>query len=266
MTATAFSGGEVAFATVATLAIETAFFVLLYVAGAAGHVTPKEEVLPETIPIAVKPVMDDLPLLKLGGKKVKAKLPDMWQKPKLVKRYKAQNLPSEKAEKTPDAIPSAEPPEKMEEIPEDAELAKEVDEDIPETDEDVELANLPEEGAADGVVGGTESDPLKARAISQYKMKLQLWFSGRLTIPNGMFTCEQLKTLSAGVVAQIGGDRNVAGFSIVRPSGNAQFDGLVTSTMQRTQGQVLPPPPPKYPDILESSLSINFTRKFQPCE
>ncbi len=32
------------------------------------------------IPIAVKPVMDDLPLLKLGGKKMRPKLPDMWKK------------------------------------------------------------------------------------------------------------------------------------------------------------------------------------------
>ena len=61
---------------------------------------------PQEIPINVKPVMDELPLLKLGGKK-KAKLPDMWKKQAPVQRFEESSAPSAKASKSPEAIPSS---------------------------------------------------------------------------------------------------------------------------------------------------------------
>src|SRR6478609_6139253 len=86
---------------VCALLIQTSL-VFLFLAGAT-HTKIKaiEEKPPEAMPIAVKPVLDELPLLKLGSKKdKKQKLPDMWKKqaPVPVKRYEEVSAPSDKAE------------------------------------------------------------------------------------------------------------------------------------------------------------------------
>ena len=58
-----------------------AFALLLVFAGTSrANVKPAEERARMEVPIAVHPILDDVPLLKLGGKKMRAKLPDMWKK------------------------------------------------------------------------------------------------------------------------------------------------------------------------------------------
>lgn len=252
----AFSQREVGLACAAALTLQAAFFCLLVVAGRNdGNIKAAEEVKPPLVPIAVKPVLDELPLLKLGSKQ-KAKLPDMWKKQPPIKRYEDRAAPSSKASDTPK--PADEEKKKLadkehEAPPEDAEVAKQVDTQLEDAEKKPEAA-MTEEGAADGVKEGTETDPLKARAVDQYRAKLMAWFSARFKAPEDQIPCEELNKLRASVSVQVGGDRSVGGFSITKPSGNAIFDAKVDSTMRSLAGQILPPPPPLYPDILESTL------------
>ncbi|MDX2053019.1 MAG: TonB C-terminal domain-containing protein [Polyangiaceae bacterium] len=248
------------------LGIQAALITLFVLAGSnVSHVQEAEAPANKPIPIAVKPVMDDLPLLKLGGKRVRTKLPDMWKKQAPVKRFEESSAPSPLASKTPEALPTSKLAElDAEAPPPDAEVAKEVDETL-DASADAEAPNLDQEGAADGVKEGTETDPLKARAVSQYKMKILAWFNVRFRPPLGELDCKTLSTLSASVSATVDGSRRVSGFSITRSSGNPIFDAKVQSTMQAIIGQELPPPPPLYPDILDTSVFPTFSGKSSEC-
>ncbi|MGE0322382.1 MAG: TonB C-terminal domain-containing protein [Polyangiaceae bacterium] len=215
----------------------------------------KAEPASKELPIAVKPVMDELPLLKLGGKKMKPKLPDMWQiKPEAIKRMEAASAPSPDAEDDPTKIPESKVAEgDAAAPPPDAEIAKEVDEDIKDLDAGEVEPTAEGEGSPDGVKEGTETDPLKARAVSLYRMKIAAWFSSRFHQPSSL-PCSVVGGLRASVSATVGGDRSVSGFTITSPSGNAVFDAKVREAMQSTVGQQLPPPPKNYPDILDSTV------------
>jgi hypothetical protein len=264
-----FNPGEVLIAFVAAGVIQTAFVIVLVVAGrTTGEVKAKIEELPPEIPIAVKPVMDDLPLLKLGGKK-RAKLPDMWKKqaPIPVEQMEEEtSAPSDKAKDDPAAIPTNP-------LTEDA-AAPASDADTPkETEEEVDGAAAPDadstasgEGHKDGVKEGTETDPLKARALGQYRGKLIGWFNSKFHVPSGQIPCEELKKLNASVTATVSPDGTVTGFSVGKPSGNAVFDGRVQAAMQSAVGQQVPPPPPLYPDMLPPSVSLSFLGSGQKCQ
>jgi hypothetical protein len=269
----AFAPLEIAVAAALAAVIQGAFFVLLIVAGAAdARVKAEDELLPKETPIAVKPVLDEipLPLLKLGGKKMKPKLPEMWKKlpPIPIERFEEKSAPSEDAKDDPESIPTSDLAKgDAEAPPPDAEIAKEVDEHIeagPPPDAQVVAEG---EGAADGVKEGTETDPLKARAVSLYQAKILAWFNARFRPPVGQVPCDELKKLSAAVTASVGGDRTVSGFSVVRPSGNAVFDAKVQATMAGIVGQQLPPPPQNYPDLqIGSSVGPIFSGAGAKCE
>ena len=255
-----FSTQEITRAFGFAVGLEVVLFLVLGLAKNTAKITAEEVPIAKPIPIEVRPMLDPLPLLKLGGKRVKAKLPDMWKKKPPIKRYKATSAPSPEAGKTvedivdtPLAKPDAEAP------PPDAKLAKEVDE-IPETDASPDDPNIDEEGSADGVQEGTEADPLKAYAISRYRMKLSAWFNRRFRRPTKEIPCEELKKLRASVVAHIGQDRSVTSFAISKPSGNSIFDSRVKATMTGVVSQhaLLPPPPPNYPDVLGTTLPVGF--------
>lgn len=229
--------------------------------------TPDAAVVPpaETA-IAVQPVLDDVPLLKLGSKPQKYKLPDMWRKPDPVKRYEDKSAPAVNADKNPEKLPENEVATGDEApAPEDAELAKEVDEDVPEVDENKEQPNLQEEGAADGVKEGTETDPLKAFVISQYRLKIISWFKAGFK-PVSQIDCETAARLEMRITAQVGPDRSVVSYTVISASGNALHDARVTSHMDRKKGQQLPPPPPNYADILDSVVKLNFSGKLTNCK
>lgn len=261
---------EVLIAIGGALSLEFFFLVVLIAMANQGAVKTEVDTAPKPIPIQIKPVIDDLPLLKLGGKKkTRMKLPDMWQKNPPVKRYQAASAPSPHAEDnvkkipdTPVATRDAEAP------PPDAEVAKKVDDLQPDASvpRDAAEPKVEGEGSPDGVKEGTETDPLKARAVSQYRMKILGWFNARFTPPTEGAPCEELKKLRASVVATIGPDRTVTGFSIVRPSGNPVFDAKIQSTMDALRGQELPPPPPLYPDILNSSVNPTFSGANAACQ
>ena len=243
--------------------IEGMFFSILLVAGEnRGLVRAAAPPVASETPITVKPVVDDAPLLKLGGKQMRPKLPDMWRKNPPIQRYEATSAPSPMADKTPEAIPSsplahkdAGPPP-----PPDAAVAKIVDQVI--MDAAPPRKETPQalgEGVADGVKGGTETDPLKGRAIGQYKQLLLAWFNNRWHPPQ--LPCEEMKGLTVAAVPVWGADRTVSGFNIVHLSGNATFDEAAKSAWANSiVGQQVPPPPPLYADLSPQSLgTITFT-------
>jgi len=264
----AFSTRDVALAGAGAAMVEAALFALAVAAGASsGHIKHHEEPPPESMPIKVTPVLDEAPLLKLGGKKIKTKLPDMWRKQPPVQRLEEKSAPSPKAAKTPDAIPTS-PVAKLDAQapPPDAEVAKQVDQVLLDAGPDA-APTVEGAGSPDGVKEGTETDPLKARAVSQYRAKIIAWFNARFKSPSKEeIPCEELTKLRASVSASVGGDRSVAGFSVGRASGNALFDSRVQSTMQGTVGAELPPPPPLYPDILSSTVSLTFAGRDDECK
>jgi hypothetical protein len=262
--ASTFSNLEWAAAAALAATVEATVIVLLALSTNEAIIVPEADPTPRETPIEVHPVLD-LPLLKKGSKRVEAKLPDMWQrKVTPVKRYEARSAPTPQAKdevpKAPTEAPLLAPDETA--PPEDAELAKKIDEDIPEVDpEEVKETNLPEEGSPDGVKEGTETDPLKAFAVSQYKMRISGWFNARFKRPSSAeIPCEELKTLRASVVASVSGSRTVASYSVVKPSGNALFDQRVDATLAGivSSGAELPPPPPNYPDILGTTINVGF--------
>jgi hypothetical protein len=251
-----------------TAVIEAGLFALAVAAGASSaRIVPHEAPPPEPMPISVRPVLDDAPLLKLGGKPVKTKLPDMWRKQAPVQRFEEKSAPSPKAAKTPDAIPTTPlaKPDAGPPPPPDAAVAKQVDQVL--TDAAAPTPTATGEGSPDGVKEGTETDPLKARAISQYQIKIRAWFNARFKSPTkDEIPCEELTKLRARFMVNIGGERAVAGFTQLKPSGNAVFDTRAQSTMQGAVGAELPPPPPLYPDILGSSLPITFAGSDDQCK
>src|SRR4029078_10853544 len=126
--------------------------------------------------------------------------------------------PSDKAEDTPEAIPSAPVKENKEAPPENAEIVKEVEQkrEAPPPDH-APAPELQEEGAADGSKDGTETDPMKARQVDLYKLKIASWFSARFRQPE--LPCEVRKSLSVSFAVQVGGDRTITSYSVRSASG-----------------------------------------------
>jgi hypothetical protein len=251
----AFLPRELALAGFLAGAVELGLFgVFIYAGQNRAKIAAHEPTVPEEIPIAVKPVMDDLPLLKLGSKKVKLKLPDMWTKQAPVQRFEEKSAPSEKAEKTVAAIPTT-PVATAEAAapPPDAAIAKEVDQKLIDAGTPKEEPNLPTEGASDGSKNGTETDPLKARASNLYRDKLIGWFQVRFRPPMDV-PCDVLHGLNATATINVGGDRVITGYTLSRASNNEVFDAKVKATLEALVGQELPPPPPLYPDLSPGAL------------
>jgi hypothetical protein len=265
----AFTDRELGLALIGAAVVEVLFFVLIMAFTNRASIRPDEESISKPIPIRVNPVIDDLPLLKLGSnKKVRAKLPDMWKKQAPVQRMKEASAPSPHAPDRVDAIPTSSVAKgDAAAPPPDAEVVKQADELLAPDASTLDAAsNMEGEGNPGGVKEGTETDPLKARWVSEYQMKIQAWFSARFTPPADGAPCDELKKLRCGVAANVGPDRAVAGYSITRPSGNATFDAKVKATMDSIVGQQLPPPPPLYPDILGTTVLPLFSGANSPCK
>ena len=210
-------------------------------------------------PIQVHPVVDvDSPLLKLGGKKVKYKLPDMWTRQAPIKRVARKSFVSTKAEDSEEAIPPSEveladagdePPDP------DAAVALEVDVEV--EDSDAGPSNTDTEGSPDGVPEGTETDPLKARAANLYHGRIL----GFLTAPFRPQCASLSKEDFAGCVpsatVQLSGDGTVLSYAF-NPCGKASVDGAARSALSSIVGQQIPPPPENYPDIRPNSFSVQY--------
>lgn len=263
MSASAFKPTELGAAIGLAFIIEAAIGAMLALAGAGTALSAHEDPPPPVVPIQITPVIEDLPMLKLGSKRNENQLPDMWRKPKPKPRYEDKSAPSPVADKNPATLPTNELAKSNEKPPPpDAELAKEVDENLPEDLEKTPDPNMPEEGAADGIKGGTETDPLKAFIMDQYKAKLIAWFKAGFDPPDGKEFCG----ISVLIAARAGNDRVVQSFSIAASSGNAALDERVRKHLQSKVGQQLPPPPPKYPEFAESTVSPRFSGENSACK
>ena len=256
-----FSPAEVFVAAGIAVAVEIGSLFLLRSQGGTRLVADISDEHARPIAVSITPVLDDdAPVLKLGTKKQPGKLPDRWLAPRPVERAADRAFPSTRAQLVPQAIPNV-PLARPDQAPPSpsADIAKQVDAPIaPSSQEPAPVSTVL--GSPDGMRNGTETDPLKAHAVSLYRAQLDAWFSSRFSI-RGKLPFEQLKTLKARAVLQITGERTVGSFTIVAPSGNATFDDAVRATLQSIQASQaeLPPPPPLYPDILGQSRTVVFS-------
>jgi hypothetical protein len=256
-------------------AITTALAVLV-AAGVAIRVAALDRpaALPEidkgvAVPVKVIPVLDlDAPLLKLGGKRDKMKLPDRWVRQAPKPRVEQRAFVSTKAGKTEQDIP---PPEvKIADAgtpapPPDAEVAKQVDTPIEATPDAAPVANVETEGHQDGVKEGTETDPLKARAVDLYRARISGWFSSKFRVSGSGLGPEEISKPRVGALVQISADRTVVSYTLT-PSGNATFDAAARAMLDSTKGQSLPPPPENYPDIVQSQIQITLVCRPNQCD
>lgn len=123
-----------------------------------------------------------------------------------------------------------------------------------------EDAGLPEglsRGSPNGSPDGTETDPLKGRAVDLYRAQLSAFFLRGFAI-RGKLPFETLKTLRASATVRVSADRRVEDFTIAAPSNNDVFDREVRAALEQRRGVELPPPPALYPDVLGKSFPVLF--------
>lgn len=266
-----FSRKEIGLAILFALCVQAGAVLSLRVAGSHSNPVMAADIEPSA-PTAVKviPVLDTgAPLLKLGGKPDPTRLPDRFipQAPKPRAEEKA--FVSTKAGKSEDDIPPkeiklAEPNEAP--PPKDAELTKQVDTPIPsEITPPAPPANVAEEGHADGVQGGTETDPLKARAVDLYRARIISWFSRRFRVSGSGLGAGDLAKYKVSATVELSSDRMVVSYSIA-PSGNAAFDAAARAALESAKGAPLPPPPENYPDVVQRHISLTFVCKEDRCD
>ncbi|HKO92172.1 MAG TPA: hypothetical protein VJU61_13505 [Polyangiaceae bacterium] len=234
----------------------------------SGSHTVHREPPPRVMRIAVKPVLDAELLHKGSQPQRAAKLPDMWKPPDPARRVEPKPTPPPEVKKISEASPD-EPckPEDKPLTPQQKrvdDLVKKMQAEAAEQEPKEDEPNLPDEGGADGVEEGKEKDPLKARAVDVYQAKLINWFKQGFTLPLDELDCATLVGLSAKVSARIGPGREVTGYSM-ESSGNPIFDARVRLAMEGRVGEVVPPPPPNYPELLEPVVHPTFQGKNEKC-
>lgn len=224
---------------------------------------------PISIPVRVTPVLDiDTPLLKLGGKADKQKLPDRWLKPVAKPRAEEKAFVSPKAGTSVKDIPSANVPLASATAmppPPDAELTKKVDTEVVDVPDAGKPANVDAPGASDGVKEGTETDPLKARAVDLYRQRIIAWFSSRFRVAGSGLSQDELTKLRASASVELSADRHVKGYTL-RSSGNPAFDAAARQTLDGAKGDAIPPPPENYPDTLQGSIQLTFVCRENRCD
>ena len=219
-------------------------------------------------PVKVIPILDmDAPLLKLGGKPDSSRLPDKHVKKSAKARVEEKAQVSTAAEKTIESIPTPDLPvaeKPLPPAPPDAEVTKQVDTPVVPASA-APPSNVPVVGHQDGVADGTETDPLKARAVDLYRARIVGWFSGRFRVTGSGLSAEDLLKYRVSATVEIGADRAVGGY-VLTPSGSAAFDAAARAALDGAKGQTLPPPPDNYPDIVQSRIRLTFVCKEHRCD
>lgn len=267
-----FSRKEIALAFAFALAVQGGAVLSLRAAGAhrsAAALAPVAESAPVPVPVKIISVVEaDAPLLKLGGEPDPTRLPDRFvpQAPKPRAEEKA--FVSTKAGKSEADIPPkdrklAEPSEPP--PPPNAELTKQVDTPITSETPEQPPANVAREGHQDGVEGGTETDPLKARAVDLYRARIIGWFSRRFRVSGSGLSAAELAKFRVAATVELSSDRMVVSYSIV-PSGNSAFDAAARAALEGAKGAPLPPPPENYPDVVQRHISLTFVCKEDRCD
>ena len=266
----AFSPGQVVGAISLASLMQAGVVLVMLLARTSGGYVVHREPPPRVMRIAVNPVLD-AELLKKGSKPRAAKLPEMWKPPDPAKRVEPKVAPPPDPKKISEALPDQPKPDEKT-PPQTAqakrvdELVKQIEREAKEQEPEVEAVEpeLPDEGGADGVEEGKEKDPLKARAVDVYQQKLINWFKQGFTLPLDELDCATLVGLTARVTAQIGPGREVTGYTL-ESSGNPIFDARVRLAMEGRVGEIVPPPPPNYPELLEPVVHPTFQGKNEKC-
>ncbi|MDC0748904.1 TonB C-terminal domain-containing protein [Polyangium mundeleinium] len=261
---------EIAFAVICAVGLQGGALLLLRAADLDRPALAPEIDKGPSVPVKVVPVLDldAAPALKLGGKRDPAKLPDRWLKPRAKRRVEEKAFVSTKAEKTEEAIPPKEievAEAKTPVPPPEAEVAKVVETPIEEPAKAEPPPNVDEKGHEDGVKGGTEMDPLKARAVDIYREKIRGWFSRRFRVSGSGLSPEEITKFRVAATVTLSGGRSVGSFAIVS-SGQAAFDAAARAALESAKGEELPPPPENYPDIVQSQISLTFTCTPERCD
>ncbi|HEU4578125.1 MAG TPA: TonB C-terminal domain-containing protein [Polyangiaceae bacterium] len=266
----AFSPGQVVGALSLASLVQAGMVLSMVLARVTGDETLRREPPPREMRIAVNPILD-APLLKKGTQAPAAtppKLPDMWKPPEPVQpRAESKAVPTPQPKKPSD---TADPkPTKPQEKPApETPQERRIDDMVKRMQREAEEQDGPsstERGGEDGVKEGTETDPLKARAVDQYSAKLIAWFRQGFSAPVDEIECETLVGLEAKVTARIGPNREVLSYTM-KSSGNQIFDERVRAAMEMHVGQSVPPPPPNYPQLLEPTVFPTFQGKNERCK
>ncbi|WP_437571469.1 TonB C-terminal domain-containing protein [Sorangium sp. So ce542] len=259
---------DVALAVAVAVAVQAGAAVAITLADLSVPAAAPEIDKGPSVPVKVIPVLDmDTPLLKLGGKRDKMKLPDRWVRQTPKPRVEQKAFVSPDAGKTEEDIP---PPEiKVADAgtappPPDAEVAKQVDIELDPKIDAGEAPNVDQEGHADGVKEGTETDPLKARAVDLYLARIAGWFSSRFRVNGSGLPPEELTKHKPRAVIVLS-DGQMVSYTLT-PSGNPVFDAAARATLEGAKGQALPPPPENYPDLGQKQVSVTFVCRENTCD
>lgn len=263
-----FTAGEIALSALTGLSVLVAAAGALDASALDQHADAPQIDRGVAVPVKIVPMLDpEAPLLKLGGQRDRARLPDRWLRQTPKPRVERQGFASPKAGKAAEDIPE---PVKMADAgakppPPHAELVKQADAPPAPLVDAGPPANVDEKGHADGVRGGTELDPLKARAVDLYRAKIAGWFSGRFRVSGSGLPKEELLKYRVSAVVNVGPDRAVTGYAMT-PSGNAAFDAAARAALEGAKGQTLPPPPENYPDVVQSAINVTFVCRENRCD
>ena len=212
------------------------------------------------VPMRVTPVLDlDSPTVKLGGGKMRAKMPKAWGDPPRPQAPANQAHVSTKAKDDPAAAPQKDMKVASAAASEAADAGPPPASSASSAPEGADSSAPAGAGSANGDASGKadKGDPLKLRAAKLYRGRIAGWFLGRFHAPCGNLSPEDKKRFRAVASVTIGGDGTVLGFSL-SPSGNADIDQAAEHAMQSAQGQQIPPPPEEYPDLRPNSTSVTF--------
>lgn len=248
--------------------------ILIALQRSPSHSAPSEAPPAKAQPLALKvnaafELGQDAPLLKFGGTPDPSRLPDRAAEPVQKARAEEKTFVSTQAGKEAKDIPEEPKPlAKAEEKapPPDAEITKQVDTPLPAPpDAPKTPANIPEKGHQDGVKEGTETDPLKARAVDLYRARIISWFSRRFRVSGSGLSADELRKYRVSAIVELSDSRGIVSYSIV-PSGNSAFDAAARSALESTKGQSLPPPPEDYPEAVQSRIHLTFVCKEDRCD
>jgi hypothetical protein len=265
----AFSPGQVVGALSLASLVQAGLVLSMVLARVVGGETLQREPPPREMRIAVNPIVD-APPLKKGTQTPAAtppKLPDMWKPPEPKPRAESRPVPTtqpKKPSETADPRPTKPEEKSTPETPQ----TRRVDDMVKRMQREAEEQSEPQStelGGEDGVKEGTETDPLKARAVDTYSAKLIAWFRQGFSAPVDEIDCATLVGLEAKVTARIGPGREVTGYTM-KSSGNQVFDERVRAAMEMHVGQSVPPPPPNYPNLLEPTVFPTFQGKNEKCK
>ncbi len=231
MIAGIFRPSDVVIAVASTAGVQVALFLAFFSTSSAAVRANISDDNAQPIAVAITPV-SSIP----GAPHHAGKIPKAW-------RRQARSPAS--AEPVPGNKTAQEPPAR----PEQTEQHTSTDDASPFEDSD----------DGDGDSDGGKGDGLKARAINLYRLEFVSWFMSKFEI-RGKLPFDTLKNLRAVAAVSVAPEHTVTGYSLAVVSGNDVFDEQVRTTLTKIQesGAPLPPPPPLYPELLGSTLSVSF--------